>query len=823
MNRMSSTSKFALNVLAISVAGVITPVVAQTNQLVLEEVTVTARRQQESLQSVPVSVAALDEKALREATIVSSIDLQQNVPGVFLGGSGGYQNPVYVIRGQSKGLLGTSSPAVVSYFAEVPQPSWGSAVPQFDMANIQVLKGPQGTLFGRNTTGGAILYSPKTPDHELGGYVGVSLGDENMRRLQGAINIPLVQGNVALRIAGDVNRRDGFTENVGVGDDLDAVATETFRASLLAEYDSFRNLLIVDRHQSDNDGFNSSLTANGFTAPLEEVVGGNGTLGFFGLTQQMYDQYALAEERGPFVNEPSFKQFEKNERTTIVNRTEVDFSDQLTLVNIFGHQTTDLKYSPNIDGMPALTLPNALVDALFFSGNPLTTSADITLVKATLVDQTKQVSNELQLKGKAFDDRLDWLVGAFWLKSEPDGAGQMNGTTILTTTVNYILSPDPLVVGLGPSNGQYLFLNDESTAYFAHGEYEITDNFAIEVGVRRTEDEFEACVGTGATTLRGGQSMQEITEAQCRAGDSVQNSGVVAKDSSETTWSVGLNWQMTDDVFAYAVARHGYRAGGGNGPVFSGTLAPYQSFEPETIDDFEIGLRADWQIGDMAARTNITYFSADVSDAQGDIGGGVQTGSSCNPDVPASTPDGGCDPTDDPTGGALVLNVGDTSVDGVDLDLFLAVSERLSFSFNATIQDSSVDKYIEQANPFIAGIVQAGKADPFLFFVEETFQANVRYSVPLGSLAEELVFNLNYYDTGDGIKGDVKLPGYSLWNFRADMSDLAGTGVDLSLFVNNATDEEYTVASGASTTSLGVGGFIYGAPRLWGVEARYTF
>ena len=83
-----------------------------------------------------------------------------------------------------KGLLGTSSPAVVSYFAEVPQPSWGSAVPQFDMANVQVLKGPQGTLFGRNTTGGAILYTPQEPEHEFGGYAGVSLGDEGHRNVR---------------------------------------------------------------------------------------------------------------------------------------------------------------------------------------------------------------------------------------------------------------------------------------------------------------------------------------------------------------------------------------------------------------------------------------------------------------------------------------------------------------------------------------------------------------------------------------------------------------------------------------------------------------
>ena len=839
MSINTSTSLICANLLAVAIATASSAGVAQESGAkkaeakkethFLEEVVVSARRKEEGLQSVPVSVTALNTEALLEANITSSTDLQQNVPGIFLAGSGGFNNPVYVIRGQSKGLLGTSSPAVVSYFAEVPQPSWGSAVPQFDMANIQVLKGPQGTLFGRNTTGGAILYTPQEPLHEFGGYVSGSLGDENLRRVQGAINIPLVEDKVALRIAGDLNQRDGFTQNIGVGEDLDDVDSKVFRASLLVELDSLRNLLIVDQYKSDTHGFNTSLTADGFTAPLSDVVGGNGTLAAFGLTQQMFDQYALAEARGPFINEPSFAPYEHNKRLTVVNRTEFEISENLEIVNIFGYQSTKLAYAPNIDGISSLQVSPAFGDAAVFGapGSGLTNSIDLTMVKATLVDESEQISNEFQLKGTSFDDRLDWMVGAFWVKMQPDGAGQQNGTTILSAVIDHQLpspTPNPLVVGFGPSNGQYLFLTDESKAVFVHGEYDLTEELALEVGVRYTEDDFEACVGTGAKTLQGGERMLTISEGDCRTGTNVNNSGVIAKSSDEITWSVGLNWQATDELFAYAVARHGYRAGGGNGPVFSGTLTSYQTFEPETVDDFELGVRADWDLGGgMVARTNITYFSAEVSDAQGDIGGGVQTGSSCNPAVPATTPDGACDPSDDPTGGALVLNVGDTKVDGFDIELVLAPTENLTLSLNATFQDSEVKNYLDQSNPFVDAIVQRGGADPFLFFVEDTIQGNIRYALPMGDIAEELVLNLNYYDTSDAVKGDVKVPGYSLTNLRADLRNVMDSKIDVALFINNVTDEEYQIASGASTTALGVGGFIYGAPRLWGVEARYSF
>ncbi|MFA5495939.1 MAG: TonB-dependent receptor plug domain-containing protein, partial [Porticoccaceae bacterium] len=125
---------------ALAVAVAITPVAhaqqSAPSSRTLEEIVVSARRTEERLQSVPVSVTAFDAETLRENTITSTEDLQYSIPGVHLVGSGGRQNVVYVIRGQSKALSGTTSPAVVSYFAEVPEPVWGSSVPQFDMANI---------------------------------------------------------------------------------------------------------------------------------------------------------------------------------------------------------------------------------------------------------------------------------------------------------------------------------------------------------------------------------------------------------------------------------------------------------------------------------------------------------------------------------------------------------------------------------------------------------------------------------------------------------------------------------------------------------------
>jgi iron complex outermembrane recepter protein len=780
----------------------------------LEEVMVTARRVTESAQSVPISLAALDEDGLREGSIVSFQDLQTAVPGIYLAGSGGPANPVYVIRGQSKGLLGTSSPAVVSYFAEVPQPSWGSNVPQFDMAGIQVLKGPQGTLFGRNTTGGAILYNPQPVTHEFGGYAGVTIGDENHQRLQAAVNIPLMEDKVAIRLGGDFNQRDAYTKNIGVGDDPDDLDTQVLRASLLTEFGDFRNTLIVDHLESENNGFNISLKDVYYPSGINAL----------GLEDQVNEEFAAQQARGIRKITSSMPQREENERLTIVNRTEYDFENGMQLVNIFGYQETDLDYAPNIDGLPLLSSP-VVRQGVIESGLPEAwiDFVDTSLVKAVLIDQTKQTSNELQLRGTFFDDRLDWIVGGFWLKSEPDGAGQINATTVFVTELGYTIPGLDPVTALVPDIGaQHLFITDESKAIFAHFEYDLTESLGLEVGLRYTEDEFEACIGTAANGQFNGRDPAQPSEGACRSGDETQivNSGVVELSSDEPTWNVGLNWQATDDIFVYGVVRHGYRAGGANGPIYSGLMEPYQTFDPETIDSIEVGFKADWNIGGWLARTNIAYFDDEITDAQGDIGGGVTTPSNCDP-VTNPGPDGDCDPSDDPTGGALVLNIGDTSVSGIDIGLTLAPTERLSLSLNATIQDNDIDKLSPQSNPFIEARIPS--IQPFLKFAEETYQANIRYAIGLGSFSDEMVLNANWYKTTEAGRGDVSTPGYDVTNVRADFNGVLSSNFDVSLYVNNVTDEEYALGSGAASTALGIGSYQYAPPRLWGVEARYRF
>src|SRR3546814_6250126 len=163
-------------------------------------------------------------------------------------------NSTYTIRGQGKAVTGPGLQSVITYFNEVPLPSIGSFAPTFDVSNVQVLKGPQGTLFGRNTTGGAVLVYSALPTYDLEGYAEVEVGNYNKREFQGALNIPIIDDVLAIRLAADIDRRKGFTKNLGPGGDTDDAHMDAFRVSVRFQpTDWIRNDLVFDHTRIDTN------------------------------------------------------------------------------------------------------------------------------------------------------------------------------------------------------------------------------------------------------------------------------------------------------------------------------------------------------------------------------------------------------------------------------------------------------------------------------------------------------------------------------------------------------------------------------------------
>lgn len=191
------------------------------------DIVVTAQRRNERAQDVPIAITAFSSERLQQQGITQAQNLQATVPSLVVGNNGtpSREAQSFTIRGQ--GATFQASPGVVVYLNEVPLPApisipqQGGAGNFVDLENVQVLNGPQGTLFGRNTTGGAVLLVPKKPANDFEGYGQVKYGSHDNVELEGAVNVPVIDDKVLLRVAGAYQKRDGYTHDVVWNTDRD--------------------------------------------------------------------------------------------------------------------------------------------------------------------------------------------------------------------------------------------------------------------------------------------------------------------------------------------------------------------------------------------------------------------------------------------------------------------------------------------------------------------------------------------------------------------------------------------------------------------------
>jgi iron complex outermembrane receptor protein len=766
--------------------------VASGNEL--EQVTVTARRSSEKIQSTPVSITAFSAKTLRQKNIQKTADLMFSTPGVYLSGSGGRENSVFQIRGQSKALSGTNSPAVASYFADVPQPFFGSSINIYDMSNVQVLKGPQGTLFGRNTTGGAVLFYPVLPTYTPNGYLQVGVGNYGQRTVEGAVTVPLIPQIASLRISGDYNQNDGYTKNLGVGGELDNTDIKAFRASLLVNPTSWlKNVATFDVYTNYYTGDAVQLLDLDSNPSLIDLFGVRGSL----------EQYLQQEhQQGPFVtNSDTLPARNDSRRIGVTNRTDIELPYGMSMTNIFGYRRTYLAYNINTDGTPAP------FSTLF--GTP------ISLLNAGAINHVEQFTDEVQLRGKAFGDRLSWLGGIFYLSSDPYGVTG-TGLGLGQVELNPLQPPNPL--GAFSYNNNY----ETSRAAFLNLNYDLGDfvpGLRFDVGGRYTYDHQSACTANDNVTAGQIGPAACLNNSDPRLIGAATNSDV----SHAPTWTVGFDYRITPQLFVYIASRRGYREGGINSPTLAGTLTPEQTFAPEKVTDVEVGVRTDYKIGNVLTRLNASVFSGWYTGVQVPLSGLLtQPGCKVGDPVygkPPYSPDGDCNPNNDPNSGTLLVNAGSSRVDGIDFDGDIAPMHNLVLSFGGNILDPETTNF---SAPASVAYYTASKKITFNMVAKTTFNAGFTYTMPLGD-AGDLVANGNIYYSSRLQFTDTYLEPYSVTNFRVDWNNIYSKPVDLSFYINNAFDRKYAAIGAVSGLSLGFNSAIYGPPTMYGFTLRYNF
>ncbi|MEH6792106.1 TonB-dependent receptor [Parasphingorhabdus sp.] len=533
----------------------------------LDEIVVTARRRAESAQTVPISITAFSGEDLASQSAVKVNDVSRLTPNLFIGPPGSAPGGLVIgIRGQVQtDTIATLDPSVGIYVDGV---YWaraqGANADLLDIERVEVLKGPQGTLFGRNSTGGALNITTANPDTtSFSGVLQGRIGNFGQLDAMAVLNIPLVEDELAVRFAANKVNNDGFYRNTFLDTRLREDDTYTVRGKLLANIGPSLKMVVSYEHFDLGQAGNftrliSSLpfpSAPEFQALIE--TGGSLTFGQFASPADFY---------GAPLNVDSIE-------------TANTDTASLTLEYELGGATA--KY---IGSYRSVDSDTGTYD---YDGTP------INVLTPRNFNSTSQWTHELQLNGETFDDRFNYTLGGFLFRED----GRDGGFTLSLPAIN-------------PNNPSETdgTIKTRSWAVFGQGTFRFTDAFSFTGGLRYSEDRKELDLrsrANGVCSLSVGTPPVRIAPtAECLVHQE-------RKDSS-VSYLASLEYRVSDAILTYAKTSKGYRAGGFN--LRGTTPGTYGPFAPENVTDYEVGLKSEFL--DRRVRLNVAAFYSDYSDIQ---------------------------------------------------------------------------------------------------------------------------------------------------------------------------------------------------------------
>ena len=770
--------------------------VARQRASVLEEIIVTAQKREQSIQDVGITITAYSGYQIKALGFEDSSDIAAMTPGVYISGAVGGQQSLFTIRGVTQNDFNdtTESPIAVYVDDSYVGFSQGQLFGMFDLERVEVLKGPQGTLFGRNATGGLIHYISRKPTQELEGYGEVTYGSYNQARFEGAVGGPL-SDTLAARAAVFYNRFDEIIDNdypnrfvtlngaplpIG-GEDIFNDDSLAFRGQLLFQPNEDIEFLLIGNYARSRLSTAPLLEIP--TVPILNAAGIHvGTI----LAGPTETREAAAPDGTPLNHRFSFDGPDTQRAVPGGNLygpscTQQNLED-LNCSLDFAFDDLNTTDSHGISGnltwdFDAFTL-TAISDYKSFdkffavtgSGGPASTTNTMFEAKAETFTQ------ELRLNGEF--ERGNWVAGVYYLNID------VAARTAITAEETSLFQP---FVGAAWGDATISQLGTDSWSVFGQLEFGLSEQLTFIAGLRGIQENKDFSGEEGFYLSTNPLTLDTDTlvfPVQPRS----------THKQNATLWSgkVQLDWQPLDNLLIFGSFNRGVKAGGFNttftfGAGFPVTDIPYKD---ETLLAFETGFKVDDLFGGTT-RINGSFFYYDYSDYQGFFFSQV-------------------------TG--FVTNV-DAEYKGVELELFSAPVEGLNLGLNLSYLDAKVFD------------IQLG---PGLFVdTEPTFSPEIqlagllRYEWPQrfwgGYVSAQASFNYasTYFENIRNFEAS-KLPAYVIGNlrlgWRSEDDRWQGT-----FFINNVANQLYYRTGFDTSTATGANSRAPGKPRWFGANLRYNF
>jgi iron complex outermembrane receptor protein len=810
------------------------------------DIVVTARRVEERLQDVPISITVFNQQQISNRNVVTATDLASYTPSLSVNSRYGPEKATFAIRGFVQEAF--TAPSVGVYFAEVVAPNANggttsgnnAAVGSFmDLQNVQVLKGPQGTLFGRNTTGGAVLLVPRKPTDRLEGYVEASGGDYNMWRGQAVLNVPLAE-TFKVRLAVDRNKRDGYMKNhAAVGPDYNDVNYFAARLSIVADLTpDLENYTVATYSHTfahgyagrlDNCLFNGIVPASG-TRPAFALSAGQ-SLTSPAACAQVARQKARGD--GPWDVEVGIVDpYIKMHVWQVINTTTWRASDTLTIKNIasYGELRERASFSLDSDNFSLSTTgPYAYI---YLSPKPRGNNS----AQSTFTE-------ELQLQGNSADGNLTWQAGGYLSISDPIGFNTGYSSTFLNCADQQQLQCiNPLGAGSTQDSATKFWFRTK--ALYAQATYKFTPQLSVTGGIRYTWDETRALGQTMRIRwLPGNAGIRDrICNDVVRFFSGTPGTPLVVTNASQCafspppaksdrpTWLIDLDYKPTDDMLVYAKYARGYRQGGLNM-----TSIGLEGWGPEKVESYEVGAKLSFH-GSVSGYFNIAGFYNDFTNQQINVNG-----------ITSVVGFNGSQPT---------VNAGKSRIQGFEIDSSVTFLDIFRLDAGYTYLDTKLQSItppaIPAGAPYLALIPNSVVGGPLALSPKHRVALTGTVTLPVPEDVGTVSFGATYIYTSSqyATRGDDNilwnaagcptggcsvpavsvfglnpglLPASNLVNLNANWDNVLGQPIDLAFFMTNVTNAKVKTNVGSAFNSAGFEAYFYGPPRMFGFRIKYRF